>query len=172
MIFISDKELTLETIFEIYNRNPGWLIIVLEGIFADKTKIYLRDTTLIVNLYELTPFQVNVLFEYLKCFKRKKLFTKVIDKKEFLIIHSKEEDVLKILTNNLIWKVNLIEQMLKKLKYKKIKIDEKNGFVYNKDKTLKLDGNSIIVLEENITYQFSYAYSVLMDILEHIFTFF
>lgn len=74
------------------------------SIFKNKVVYFEKNETLIISLLKLSDKQVETLFIVLKEYLKRKLFKKIIYKKEFIIIHFLETYSVTIFTNQDFWK--------------------------------------------------------------------
>ena len=68
---------------------------------------FINDTTIIFGLYELKADEVIILYSILKKFKKEKLLVKVIYKREFLIVHFNNTEIIDYLIEPNKW-LNLV----------------------------------------------------------------
>lgn len=92
---------------EINDEYPLWWQEFSENIILKSHITFINHTTLIIGIYELAIQDLIILYNILKHFKKNKLLTKVINKKEFLIIHVNNEKTMEYLINPVKW-LNLV----------------------------------------------------------------
>lgn len=121
-------------ITSIFNVHPLWWEVFIENIIHNPKITYINNTTIIVSVYELDVSKVIMLFEILKEMKKNEL-VKIINKREFIIIHIKDEEVLEYLISKTKW-INLIV-------YKMLSEEYPNNKVYLKNELIFVDSNKI-----------------------------
>lgn len=155
-----NNRITLE-IIDIISTRPSWWIIYSLYIVNDKKITYKKDTTLIISLYSLKSHRIIILYNILKRFYKLELIEKVIYKKEFVIVHMKDEAAFKILTDPNYWKLMLVEYLI-----------IKNHLEIEKENSISVINNTIEIkyLESNIskTLQFSYYIPTLEKRIKHL----
>jgi hypothetical protein len=92
---------------ELNETHPLWWQDFIENIVNNKQITFINNTTLIFGLYELEVNELVILYNILKKFKKGKLLTKVINKREFLIVHINDETIMEYLIDQNKW-LNLI----------------------------------------------------------------
>lgn len=96
-----------QIINEINETHPLWWQHFVENIIGNRKITFINQTTIIIALYELNVQDVIILYNILKMFKNNKLIDKVINKKEFLIIHINNYDIMSYLIEPSKW-LNLV----------------------------------------------------------------
>lgn len=121
----------LKKISNINKRTPGvW--IVVSNIFQNKKYTLILDNTLIISIYELTEKKLIMLYKVLKELIKTKSIIKVINKKEFLIVKLRNDEVTFCLTNCSLWKLIDIQEILEK-QFKNSIINIIDDYVYVND---------------------------------------
>ncbi len=92
-----------ETIWEINYQHPLWWTVFLEDIILNNNISYINHTTIIVSVYDISEDNIIIFYEILKKMKINHLVNKVINKREFVIIHLRSELVMKYLTSHNRW---------------------------------------------------------------------
>ena len=103
---------------------PGVLKTFLLDIIANNKISYLKDTTIILTVYEMKVDDVIVLYKILKDLKRLKAVEKVINKKEFLIIGVYSLKIMEYFNNPNKWYILALKQALDEL------FNKSNSLVY------------------------------------------
>lgn len=96
-----------QLINEINETHPLWWQHFIENIIGNSKVTFINQTTIIIAMYELNVPDVIILYNILKKFKSFKLLDKVINKKEFLIIHINNEEIMSYITEPSKW-LNLV----------------------------------------------------------------
>ncbi len=96
-----------QIINEINDTHPLWWECFVDNILGNSKATFINQTTIIVGIYELNVQEVIILYNILKKFKNYKLIDKVINKKEFLIIHINNQEVMSYLIEPSKW-LNLV----------------------------------------------------------------
>jgi hypothetical protein len=121
----------LKKISNINKSTPGvW--IVVSNIFQNKKYTLILDNTLIISIYELTEKKLIMLYKVLKELIKTKSIIKVINKKEFLIVKLRNDEVTFCLTNCSLWKLIDIQEILEK-QFKNSIINIIDDYVYVND---------------------------------------
>ncbi len=121
----------LKKISNINKSTPGvW--IVVSNIFQNKKYTLILDNTLIISIYELTEKKLIMLYKVLKELIKTKSIIKVINKKEFLIVKLRNDEVIFCLTNCSLWKLIDIQEILEK-QFKNSIINIIDDYVYVND---------------------------------------
>lgn len=126
----------LKTIKNIAKTTPG-LWIIASNIIKNPKYTCIIDTTLIINVYELSEKKLIILYKVLKILKKSGGILKVLNKKEFLIVHFYNSETIKLCVNNHLWKLLEIEEIIKQqynitnVEFKKDKLSFKiNNIIY------------------------------------------
>jgi hypothetical protein len=96
-----------QVINEINETHPLWWECFVDSIIGNSKATFINQTTIIIGVYELNVQEVIILYNILKKFKNYKLIDKVINKKEFLIIHINNQEVMNYLIEPAKW-LNLV----------------------------------------------------------------
>lgn len=96
-----------QIINEINETHPLWWQEFLENIIHNPKVTFINHTTIIIGLYELGKTEIMILYNVLKKFKKEQLLTKVINKKEFLIVHFKNLEIMEYIISPIKW-LNLV----------------------------------------------------------------
>lgn len=129
----------------IFDVHPLWWEIFIENIIHNPKITYVNNTTIIISVYELDVTKVIILLEVLKEMKRNEL-VKIINKREFLIIHIKDNEILEYLMSKTKW-INLIV-------YKMLSEEYPNNKVYLKNEIIFIDNNKIHYLITDPTQKY------------------
>ena len=121
-------------VVNVFNVHPLWWEVFIENIIHNQKITYINNTTMIISVYELDITKVIILFEILKEMKKKEL-VKIINKREFLIIHIKDMEILEYLASKTKW-INLIA-------YKMLSEEYPNNKVYLKNELIFIDNKKI-----------------------------
>lgn len=121
-------------VVNVFNVHPLWWEVFIENIIHNQKITYINNTTMIISVYELDITKVIILFEILKEMKKKEL-VKIINKREFLIIHIKDMEILEYLASKTKW-INLIV-------YKMLSEEYPNNKVYLKNELIFIDNKKI-----------------------------
>lgn len=70
---------------------PGWTYILFNEIIGDSRITFIKDTTIIIHTRSLTINQATILFTILKELHKLLVIKKVLNKKEYLIVHCNSE---------------------------------------------------------------------------------
>ena len=129
----------LKKISIINKTTPGvWLVV--SNIIQNRKFTLILNKTLIISVYELTEKKLIMLYKILKELMKTKAITKVINKKEFLIVKLSNNLIIECLTNSSLWRL----------------IDIKEIIDYNFPNTCsKLENNKITVTIDETKYEFS-----------------
>ncbi len=102
---ISNKNITniCEAVAKINRQYPLWWTVFLEDVILNKKVSYINHTTIIVSVYELSTQEVIILYEVLKILQNQRVVVKVINKREFVIIHFNDIDSMNYLTSKNKW---------------------------------------------------------------------
>lgn len=92
-----------QLINELNEVHPLWWQHFIENIIGNTKVTFINQTTIIIALYELNIQDVYILYNILKKFKVFNLLDKVINKKEFLIIHIDNTQIMHYLTDSSKW---------------------------------------------------------------------
>lgn len=84
-----------------------------ENVFGEPSITYVRDTTFIISTYLLDKNDAYWLFNLLKLLLRNGQVTKIIYKKEFIIVHLDNEFIVEVLTVRKKWLAIVNYQLLK-----------------------------------------------------------
>jgi hypothetical protein len=144
----------VNTIFDVH---PLWWEIFIENIIHNPKITYINNTTMIISIYELDVTKVIILLEVLKEMKRSEL-VKIINKREFLIIHIKDNEILEYLMSKTKW-INLIVYKMLSEEYPNNKVYLKNELIFidnNKIHYLITDPTQEYILDENHEYTYLY----------------
>lgn len=144
----------VNTIFDVH---PLWWEIFIENIIHNPKITYINNTTMIISIYELDVTKVIILLEVLKEMKKSEL-VKIINKREFLIIHIKDNEILEYLMSKTKW-INLIVYKMLSEEYPNNKVYLKNELIFidnNKIHYLITDPTQEYILDENHEYTYLY----------------
>lgn len=119
----------------IFDTHPLWWEVFIENIINNQKITYINYTTMIISIYELDVTKITILFEILKLMKKKELILKVINKKEFLIIHLSDEVLLDYLTSKTKW-INLVVYKILSEEYPSHKIYLKDELIFVDNKVI------------------------------------
>ncbi len=149
----------------IFNVHPLWWEVFIENIIHNQKITYINNTTMIISIYELDTTKAIILFEILKEMKKKEL-VKIINKREFLIIHIKDDEILEYLISKTKW-INLVVYKMLSEEYPKNKVYLKNELIF-------VDNNKIHYLITDPTKEYvsdethEYAYLCKNQYLKHL----
>lgn len=121
--------------------HPLWWEVFIEDIINNSKVTFINNNSIIIGLYELSVSNVIILYEILKILKKNLLIQKVFNKKEFLIIHILDDDVLEYLTNTNNW--------LKLVVYRILEEEYPNNKIYLKDELIFIEKNTVYYLVTN-----------------------
>lgn len=133
-------------ITKIFQQHPLWWEVFVEDIVNNEKTTFINDTTMIISIYELPVSKVIILFNVLKELKRHDLLTKIINKREFLIIHINDKVVLDYLISTTKW-INLIV-------YKMLNETFLENKIYLKDEIIFVDDKRILYLITDPTHKY------------------
>ncbi len=105
----------ISKIHELASNRPGWWYGFVENVIACPKTTYVKNTTMIINVYAMEVNRVIMLYEVLKQLKLVKAIVKVINKGEFLIVHYYSEKVVEYLVNKYKWTSIFLYERLKEL---------------------------------------------------------
>lgn len=123
---------------QIIETHPLWWGVFIEDIINNPKITYINNNSIIVCLYELEVSNIIILYEILKVLKKNFLIQKIFNKKEFLIIHIEEDEVLEYIKSANNWLYLVVYRILEE-KYP-------NNKIYLKDE--------LIFVDKNIVYHF------------------
>ncbi|MBQ8293133.1 MAG: hypothetical protein IJX78_04970 [Bacilli bacterium] len=105
------KDYNLASLFQVVNilneKHPLWWQTFLEKVMFNSSVTFVNYTTLIIRIYDLEIHNLVILYNVLKLLKKYRLVNKVINKKEFLIVHLNDEKIISYLTDSKKW-LNLV----------------------------------------------------------------
>ncbi len=92
--------------------HPGILKTFLYDIISNNKVSFLKDTTIIITVYELNVDEVVILYKVLKELRHIKAVEKVINKKEFLIVGVYSSNVMEYFNNPNKWYILALKKAL------------------------------------------------------------
>ena len=92
--------------------HPGILKTFLYDIISNNKVSFLKDTTIIITVYELNVNEVVILYKVLKELRHIKAVEKVINKKEFLIVGVYSSNVMEYFNNPNKWYILALKKAL------------------------------------------------------------
>lgn len=95
-------EVFLETINELFKQYPFKMFYFID-IFIKNNNVFIKDTTIIIKLLNLKNEDIKRLFEISKILLNKKIITKVIYKKEVIILNFFDNFVVSFFQNYQKW---------------------------------------------------------------------
>lgn len=111
--FDSIEEMFLKYIDEIVETRPFWWHVFINKVINNPQITYVKDSTMIISVINLSTNVVNIIFEIIKSFLRLKIAVRVIKKKEFLIVHLHSKKIVEYLKGKDKWLVIPFCKMLK-----------------------------------------------------------
>ena len=164
----------LKKISIINKTTPGvWLVV--SNIIQNRKYTLILNKTLIISVYELTERKLIMLYKILKEIMKTKAISKVINKKEFLIVKLNNNLVIDCLTNSSLWRLIDIKEIIEenfpncfiKLENDVIKfiVDDIKYEVCIENKYLKLINSNDF---KELMFEYSYEHKLLeMTLLDN-----
>lgn len=141
MLFLYKNELNyriISEIIDIISTRPSWWIIFNVYIINNKRITYKKDTTFIISIYNMKDNHIVILYNILKRFYIIQVISKVIYKKEFVIVHLKDEECFKIMSDLNYWKECVVYYLI-----------NKNGLILKRNYFIKVYFNEISLYNNN-----------------------
>lgn len=130
------EEELIEMVYKFSTTRPLVWQNIHDHVLTNSLISYVKDTTCIISTYELTKNDAYWLFHILKEFLRKGQITKILYKKEFIIVHFYNKFIIDVLTTRKKWLSLVVYYQLKKYFNGKFYLD-----------TLYEDNNQRILLD-------------------------
>lgn len=96
----NEEELCFLEDFKIVFKKYPFKVFDILKIFKNKEITYQRDRALIITISKLSQLMVNDLLEFLSYFYKDNNISKIINQKEFLIVHMRNDLIIETFTND------------------------------------------------------------------------
>jgi len=167
------EESYFETINLLINKFPFKWEKFINSIIDNKKYCYIKDTSLIINLYLLEKEDVEMVFIFLKNLLSTKGIKKIVYKKEFMIAHFYSDKTIEVFKYHNLWQAITYYFTIKN-NFKNVKIylgglltnnsndiEKIDLIIENKNKFYLFNTNKIIntILDDNYNQYFIYLFN-------------
>lgn len=104
----------LMEVAEIIHTRPFWWYLFINKILGSPLITYFKDTTMIISLNDLSYHHTEIAFEIIRKLLKVRAATKVIKKKEFIIVHLYSPVIFAYLNSLDRWKIIPFYHIIKK----------------------------------------------------------
>ena len=95
----------LREVMDIIQTRPFWWYLFINKILGSPLITYFKDTTVIISLNDLSYHNTEIVFEIIRKLLKVRAATKVIKKKEFIIVHLYSPVIVDYLKSRDKWKI-------------------------------------------------------------------